>query len=204
MTKPLIPFGWLPSHWGLRGKSRSIAEAEYNLSGLELKLRLIDINEDDPLQKELKKLRARAAAGELSEYDVDKKMAELTNPTDEQARGLALLDVELKHNRVDKLQYDKQRAELLEEPWVAMPNISWDPTDPTKNFFELDYNSFFVDYLRSNGYEADSDERIVEAWLTDICRAVATDFVEQGDSFVATSVPTRRVRKGKSKRAEYS
>lgn len=204
MSKPLIPFGWLPSHWGLRGKTRSIAEAEYTLSGLDLELRLIEIEESDPTQQELKKLRAKANAGQLTEYEFDKQACELTNPFPGQARDLALLDVELKHNKLEKLQYDKQRAELMEEPWVAMPNISWDPSDPTKSFFELDYNTFFVDYLRSNGYEGPGDEQIVEAWLTDICQAVATDFVEQGDAFVATSVPTRRVRKGKSKKAEYS
>ena len=31
-----IPFGWLPASWGLKGKSRELAEAEYYLSGYEL------------------------------------------------------------------------------------------------------------------------------------------------------------------------
>ena len=26
-----IPFGWLPASWGLKGKSRELAEAEYYL-----------------------------------------------------------------------------------------------------------------------------------------------------------------------------
>jgi hypothetical protein len=204
MTKPRIPFGWLPSHWGLKGKTRAVAEAEYNLTGLDLDLRLIELNESDPTQQEIKKLRARHQRSLISEYELDVETTKLTNPVPGQTRELALLDVEHKHNKITQLQYDKQRAEILEEPWVAMPNISWDPADPAKSFFELDYNTHFVDYLRQNGYEGVADEQIVEAWLTDICRAVATDFVETGDTFVATSVPTKRVRKGRAAKTEYS
>ena len=31
-----IPFSWLPASWGLKGKSRELAEAEYYLTGYEL------------------------------------------------------------------------------------------------------------------------------------------------------------------------
>jgi hypothetical protein len=113
--------------------------------------------------------------------------------------------VELKHHKLDKTEHEKQVAEARKEPWVAMPNISWDPSDPSKSFFELDYNSYFVEFLRDNGYEGASEQEIVEKWLTDVCRSVASDLGEQDNTFVATAVPTnRRARRPNKQKTEYS
>lgn len=42
-----IPFSWFPGSWGLKGKSREIAQAEYELKGEELDLKLLDLKYDD-------------------------------------------------------------------------------------------------------------------------------------------------------------
>ena len=42
--KRIIKFGWLPGHWGLTGKIREVAEAEYTLIGEELEKTKIEIN----------------------------------------------------------------------------------------------------------------------------------------------------------------
>ena len=47
-----LPFSWLPSAWGLKGKTRAIAEAEYTLSGYELKKELLRLNEDMYTEKQ--------------------------------------------------------------------------------------------------------------------------------------------------------
>ncbi len=203
MKKPKIPFRLWPGSWGLRGRTREIAEAEYTLSGLELELRLIEITEDNPLQREIKNIRAQQKYNKISEHEAEQKIVALS-VEEGQARDIALLDLELRYKKIDKTEYEKKLADIKEQPWVAMPNISWDPADPTKSFFELDYNNYFVTYLRNNGYDGESDTTVVEKWLTDVCRAVATEFSDTGDSFVATALPTtRRVRKN-AKKAEYS
>ena len=40
MSKPVIPFGWLPGHWGLKGKTKERARAEYELEGYDLEIAL--------------------------------------------------------------------------------------------------------------------------------------------------------------------
>lgn len=206
MSKKLkIPFGLWPGSWGLRGRTRQIAEAEYTLSGLDLDLRLIEINEEDPLQKEIKILKSKKKYGQLTEYEFDQQICMLTTEETSVDRAIALLDVELKHNKIDRGEHEKQTAEAKKEPWVAMPNISWDPTDPSRSFFELDYNSYFVEFLRNHGYEGASEQEVVEKWLTDVCRAVASDLGEQDDAFVATAIPTnRRARRPNKQKTEYS
>lgn len=203
MKRPKIPFKLWPGSWGLRGRTREIAEAEYTLSGLDLELRLIELNEDDPTQREVKTIRAKQKHKQLSDHEADQKVVELT-VAEGKIREVALLDLELRYKKIDKVEYDKKLADINEEPWVAMPSISWDPSDPTKSFFELDYNQHFVTYLRNHGYSSETETEVVEAWLTDVCRAVATDFSDTSDTFVATAMPTtRRIRKT-AKKTEYS
>ena len=42
-----IPFNWMPGSFGLKGRTRDIAQAEYELTGYELERRLLDIKKDD-------------------------------------------------------------------------------------------------------------------------------------------------------------
>ena len=44
---PKLPFGTLPGHWGLKGKTREIAKAEYELEGYALELQLLLIKKDE-------------------------------------------------------------------------------------------------------------------------------------------------------------
>jgi hypothetical protein len=202
--KPKIPFGLWPGSWGLRGRTREIAEAEYTLTGLDLELRLIEIQETDPHILQIKKLHAQKKHNKLSDYEFDYQMAVISTQEGSTERTIQLLDVDRKHGKLDKNEHEKQTAEAKKEPWVAMPNISWDPTDPSRSFFELDYNSYFVEFLRTNGYEGASEQEIVEKWLTDVCRSVASDLGEQESTFVAQAVPTNRRPRRANKKTEYS
>ena len=42
-----LPFGWLPAHWGTAGKTREIMQAEYELTGIMLEVRLLDLNKEN-------------------------------------------------------------------------------------------------------------------------------------------------------------
>jgi hypothetical protein len=148
-----IPFWILPGSWGLSGKTRKIAQAEYYFKGYELDVELAKINHDDP--------------------DQVKK---------------ALLDVELKYEKLTQTEYEKQKATLLNEPWVSMPKISWDPINKNKTFFELDYNDHFIKYLRDHDYVG-SDDEVLNKWLNDICISVIEEI---NDLEVNMITPTRR------------
>lgn len=204
MNKPLIPFGWLPGHWGLSGKTRDRAQAEYELNGLELDLRLAEIDHDDPKAQKLAKLDVQLKHGVISMYDHDVQYNKLRLEDDPLLEEV-LLDVELKHHRISKQEHDRKLADLRQEPWVCMPDMKWDPADPTKSYFQLDYNDHFVTFLRSHNYTGSTDEQVVERWLNDVCRSVASEMEETDPAFVSSAPPvTRKTRKGRKGKAEYS
>lgn len=204
MTKPKIPFGWWPGHWGLTGKTRERAQAEYELSGLDLDLRLAEIDHDDPKAQQLAKLDVRLKHKQIDAYDYDVQYNQLRLEGDPLLDEV-LLDIELKHHRISKQEHDRKRADLRSEPWVNMPDIKWDPSDPSRSYFELDYNEHFVTFLRNNGYKGVSDDQVVESWLTEVCRAVAMEMAQSDPAFVSDAVvPVQRKRQPRKKKTEYS
>jgi hypothetical protein len=202
-NKTLIPFGWLPGHWGLRGKTREKAKAEYELSGIELDLRLAEIDHDDLKQKSLAQLDAKLKHGVLTQYDYDVQYNTTRLEGDPQLAEI-LLDIDLKHNKISKLEHDRKLADLRNEPWVSMPDIKWDPNDPSKSYFELDYNDHFVAMLRAANYQGATDEAVVERWLNDVCRSVAAEMAMDDPAFVQNSTPVTKRRQPKKRKTEYS
>ena len=45
-------------------------------------------------------------------------------------------------------------------------------------FFELDWNNQFIEELLDAGYSGESNEQIVDAWFTGLCRQIAEDVSE--------------------------
>ena len=202
MKKPLIPFRYLPSSWGLKGKTRLRAQAEYELSGLELDIRMAEIDHEDPVQLELALLDAKLKHKQIDVYEHDVQ-SNTIRLKDEALLPEVLLDLELKHHRISKLEHDRKLADLRSEPWVNMPDIKWDPNDPSRSYFELDYNEHFVEFLRANNYTGVSEEEIVEKWLNTVCRSVAAEMAMEDPSFVSSpTLPTRK--RPRKKKTEYS
>lgn len=199
-----LPFGWMPGHWGLKGKTRLRAQAEYELEGLELDMRLAEIDHDDDKSQQLAKLDAQLKHGVISLYDHDVQYNKLHLQGDDQLDEV-LLDLELKHHRISQQEHDRKLADMRSEPWVSMQDIKWDPADPSRSYFEMDYNEQFVQHLRSNGYKGVSDDQIVDSWLTEVCRAVAMDMAQTDPAFVSDAVvPVQRKRQPRKKKTEYS
>lgn len=182
-----LPFWVFPGSWGLVGKTRKIAEAEYYYTGYELELELAKINNNHPDDLRRALLDIDKKYKKIDEYDYDQAIASLAN-NDDTKQKLALLDVELKHEKVTQTVYEKERANILKEPWVSMPKISWDPVNRNKTFFELDYNDYFIQYLRDNSYVGTDDE-VLNKWLNDICISVIEEI---NDLEVSMITPSRR------------
>ena len=196
-TKKKIPFGLLPASWGLKGKTRQIAEAEYLYEGYELECELVRINHDDPVEQEKKIIDIDLRHNKIDQYEADRRRARLELPTDHDERLLeaAMLTVDLKHGKISQTEHDRKHADLLGEPYMAMPKISWDPTDPSKTYFELDYNEHFVRFLETNGYTG-TEEEIINRWLNDVCSSVLDEMAVNEPEFVRT---VRTVRRGDGK-----
>ncbi len=73
--KHLFPFGWLPGHWGLAGKTRELAQAEYNLEGEELDRARIEINiaEKTEKEREVALLELDCKYGRIDKDELEKK-----------------------------------------------------------------------------------------------------------------------------------
>jgi len=78
MTKKTkLPFSMMPASWGLKGKTRAIAEAEYYYEGEELEEVLAELGAETDDDKELAKLEVQFKNGKIGQYEYDKKVAEI-------------------------------------------------------------------------------------------------------------------------------
>lgn len=180
--KPLIPFGTFPAHWGLAGKSRLKAKAEYELGGYgydyELRISEIDM-EDTPegkLQFEQDKIAIAFKHGRISKEEMERQFADIIQ--DETARRISHLRLDEKYNKItDFKAHAKEMSTLLDEPWVDVLKLEIDPRDPVKSggSFHLDWNPQFVKQLKSNGYIGINDDMIVAQWFDALCQVIARE-----------------------------
>jgi hypothetical protein len=103
-------------HWGLRGQARDIAKAKYQLSGLELELKLCEIDfvyDRNIKKKKSRELSAMFEYGNITEQQYELGLLELENlsPREKKIKNLAIL---LKHNQITQEQYDLDLLELEE------------------------------------------------------------------------------------------
>ena len=79
--KRLIPFSWLPGHWGMNGKMRDVAQAEYELSGEDLERRMVEINigEKSDVDVTIATLNIDAKYGKINEQELEKETATAKN-----------------------------------------------------------------------------------------------------------------------------
>ena len=82
----------------------------------------------------------------------------------------------------------KERATQKKEPWVAVLDTHVNKENIRNGFFELDWNEYFVLQLRNAGYKGSTDEEIVDAWFTELCKNVGAeagvDMDRRGSGFV--------------------
>lgn len=69
----------------------------------------------------------------------------------------------------------KEIASENKEPWVAVLDTHVNKEDIRNGFFELDWNEYFVLQLRTNGYQGETDESVVDQWFQDLCRNIGSE-----------------------------
>jgi hypothetical protein len=70
---------------------------------------------------------------------------------------------------------EKEMATAKKEPYVRVVDTQFDPKNPANGYFELDWNSVFIDELRKAGYNGDTEEEIVDKWFKAICQNVVSE-----------------------------
>ena len=69
----------------------------------------------------------------------------------------------------------KEIATEKKEPWVAVLDTHVNKDNIRNGFFELDWNEYFVLQLRTNGYQGDTEESVVDQWFQDLCRNIGSE-----------------------------
>lgn len=182
-----IPFGWLPGHWGLKGKTKERARIEYEIDDLEIQERELAKLEhrDDERELAVALLKIDLKYGKIKKYDYEIKLAELCFDTDSKALAHRLLHIDFESNKIDNHEYEKRLANINEEPWVAVKNSEFDVKEgPGGLTFELDWNEHFIKFLNDNGFAGISDEAAVDAWFNELCKSIIAE-EEQGGAMDA-------------------
>lgn len=125
----------------------------------------------DGVELERELVRIDTEHGKISQYEADCKIVHLDYQPGE-GLGLALLDVEYRHGKLQKNEYEKRVATLKNEPWIAIVDSGFDPEQGIDGvFFEFDWNKAWIEFLKLNGYIGSTDEQIVDDWFSDVCRS---------------------------------
>ena len=118
---------------------------------------------------------------------LDKIEAEVIEATKRKVEAKIEAETAAEEARLAKLS-PKERATEAKEPWVEVLDTHVNKENVRNGFFELDWNEYFVLQLRSNGYQGDTDESIVDQWFQDLCRNIGAeagvDMERRGSGFV--------------------
>ena len=183
-----LPFGMLPGHWGLKGKTREIARAEYELTGYELERKLLDLNSH--LFVDRKTLSTKYHDLDLKYNIIDnrtylRRVTELIS--DPQQKALAILTLDHQDGTINDVEYEKQTATLKGEPWVVVLNMDFASKTALEGSFELDWNDLFVEKLITEGYTGPTPDIIVNQWFMEVCRNIAMEEFDGTGDFTADS-----------------
>ncbi len=106
-----LPFWMLPASWGLTGKSKLRAKAEYELTGIELTKELARIDIDNEIDAKVSDMDIEVEAGIITQPQRDKAVAELRDEP----------WVEVKHMEVNPQDVKQGYMELdWNDQFVAM------------------------------------------------------------------------------------
>jgi hypothetical protein len=183
-----LPFGASPGHWGLKGTTRDIAKAEYELEGYELDMRLLEIKKDDFTEADYERKIAETKNKHKKYANEVEYLTALANLIkDEKQRALALLEIDVDSGKIGEIEYMKNVATINDEPWVTVINMDFSKGTSLEGSFELDWNERFVEKLRAEGYTGPNSETIVNHWFMELCRNVAMEEFDGTGDFTADS-----------------
>jgi len=89
-------------------------------------------------------------------------------------KGRVLMFDKLKQIFTKSAQSEETKETAI-GPWVKVVEVHFDKDNPTRGYFELDWNDDFVGLLGEAGYAGPSDEAIVDLWFNDLCRSIVID-----------------------------
>ena len=105
-------------------------------------------------------------------FGIEGKPVKVEEPTVPEVKEVAAVP---KAPRVKKQKTAKEIATEKKEPWVAVMDTHVNKDNIRNGFFELDWNEYFVLQLRTEGYQGETDESVVDLWFQDLCRNIGSE-----------------------------
>lgn len=182
-----------PKTWFSSQKEKKIIHAHRHFYGESLDRALCDIEyELGTIDNKIQSLQLDKKYKRVSEYDYAINMAKLKYE-DETCTEFLLekLTIDLNMNKINQQVYNKERCTIIGEPFVDVINVSFTPDKPSDGYFELDWNTHFVEQLRTAGYTGGKDEMVVKQWFDTLCCEIAK---ENGATFSEEAPMLRKIK----------
>lgn len=156
-----------------------------NMNNKEYKARVYEISPDEwykistPEDKELRELNKKLNTNMISKEEYKSKIKHLDIETyikilDDTERYVYDLETKHENGKISDEEYDKEIKTLNGEPYIAIKKVEFDK-ETSQYMFEFDWNQHFIDELKDNGFDGDTDEAIMDEWFTTFCTMVAAD-----------------------------
>jgi len=84
----------------------------------------------------------------------------------------------VKNKKQQPAKSAKELATHRGEPWVEVLGVDIG-TKATEGSFELDWNYYFVEQLRKEGFQGQTEIDVVDNWFRNVCRHVVLETYEQ-------------------------
>lgn len=168
----------------LQLKNNDITLYDFDLSILNLKYQLDSEKELDSYKLEKLQIDKQHNKIDELEYEIEKlKIIEKDNLQLEKKK----LDILYSFNKIEKIEYLKQKATLNNESFVAVkPNF--DDTSGDEFGIEIECNDLFIEKLKKQGYSGDTKDELLEEWLR---YKVAYSFEGLDEILNNSSIPTK-------------
>lgn len=107
----------------------------------------------------------------------------------------------LAEGKITREEYNKAMATYNKEPYIYIRNLQFNVDNTNNHSLEFDWNQFFIEDLRKNGYTGSTDEELVDKWFVALCTTIAAE----SDAVIVTNPDDlRKVRHDdKNKRTEH-
>lgn len=120
-------------------------------------------------------------------FGIDKVKEEIAANIKAAEEAKRAAEIAQEEARIAKLN-PKDLATERKEPWVGVLETHVNKENLRNGFFELDWNEYFVVQLKQAGYKGSTDEEVVDAWFSELCRNVGkesgVDMSKRGSGFV--------------------
>lgn len=131
----------------------------------------------------------------IDEYTKFQKLIEIEYEDDEKAKEIKLIALDKQYGKIDELEYEKRMNDIEKNPWAKIRFKYDEKEDPSNLQTEIIYNEYFIKKLISQGYSGNSNDEIVQAWLSQVFAANvdASDLFFDTDKKSGTFIKSKNV-----------